>query len=111
MAIIEHERDAALIATVRAQLARYRALTGRGHDDQAGVYLRGGDLARLADLAAEALTLRGLLTECLDWLGTYQCQDQDEGDDLIDIERRITAALAAHVAARQGPGKAGGEGD
>lgn len=51
-------QDARLIGVVRAQLRRYRALTGATGAGQAGVYLTGRDLARLADLADEALTLR-----------------------------------------------------
>ena len=49
---------------------------------------------RITELEAEVERLRALLIEAGDmWLANYQCDSQQEGDELTEFERRVLAAI------------------
>jgi len=48
---------------------------------------------RADGLAGQVERLRALLGTTLDWLSNYQCDDEEEGDDLSALEQQIYAAL------------------
>lgn len=106
-------QDAALIGVVRDQLRRYRALTGAAEAGQAGVYLTGRDLARLADLAEEALTLR-TFRDAIDAASVAYHSGEEWADRAVTrFDRAVRVALAdvqnEHDAAHAGRGGAQGD--
>ncbi len=57
-----------------------------------------GERAELAE--ARAGELRAALLDCLPWLAGYQCDSEQEGNELTTVEQRALAALAPDAGAR-----------